>query len=1502
MFISKHIKGLRGFLLGAFLILAGVFLIPQAMAENCGPLHTYWTIGPNATTDYIDLCYINLGTSDIDDDFDYVAFADPTNDPNQDGISGLGVKSGSNILWGGATNCTNYVRVTTKNCDISITGDCVWAGIRTAAKVGQDVGSFSVTPIAHIRYPSGAEADVPMLINGGPGGYSYSGCAAPPPTNGVCGLDDGQTLSAFPINLCNAGSPSIVSGTGPWTWTCNGLFGGTTANCSANITPPPVNGTCGSSNGQTLSTAPTTNLCSTGTASAVLGTGPWSWSCNGANGGTNSNCSANIVATPTCSIVANPTSINQGLASNLTWTSTGATSATLNQGIGNVAINGNNSVSPNVTTTYTLAVTGPGGSANCSATITVIPPTPLYDLAIRVHVDDTTVAPNLHTNPSNPIYTDLTYDLTYQNLGNATMTNVVVTEDYDETRVQILTAPGASNNGSVLTWNIASLNAGESGVFTYEARLLDSVVSGQSVTDSAHIESTTAGMQLANETNQTNNDDSVIVNVSEINRSSQRKRVTNLNTGITSTAVHAVEGDVLEYVLSYIAGSSDLTGITIVDNDPNFESIFMYADLVDAGLGIFLDANGNGRYETASFGPFDIPAYQTQQVRFRVQIKNNLTGLGGDYTLRNSYGNDVTVVTLPNLSFNKFVSVDGAPETQNDSAVPGSNLMYRLRVTNTGGSDYNAFVFEDNITDILEYSTVTNANGGTVSTNANGQQLIAWVPTVIPAGGTVDRTFSVRVHNPLIAGGDYTLRNVYGNAVTVVTIPDVIISKSVSNANNGQSGLSVSANSGHILTYTLTARENGGTANYPNFQVVDDVTDILEYADISNISHGGVLAAGTITWPVATIAAGGSINRNFVATIRPESAWSNGLGYDRILTNIYGNVVTVNLPGVVYQPDLHIEKTVLAENASTPPAGAAGTDVHYTIIYRNEGNLNATATRIIDNYDEVNLTNIRNIIVPAGVTLVNDGNQITFTIGGLAIGSGGTITYDATISSTAPHGQDIVNTADILSAEVDNDMSDNQASALVRVASLQVDITKTSNVNNVNDSQVVIYTITVTNRELTPQTVTVRDSMSANGGRIVGHNGGSITYNPGTQQVTFQGNIGIAVGDIGNPTGVSLQGIQPNRTATIVYNSLSSNVGIPITSSSNAVNTATLVYQGQDLYTAQRVVTINNPSSGCVVNCGGGGGGGGGGNFPKQKVSLDIKKLVSLDGGSFIDADTATNALILHNKANNLVMYKVVVTNTNPVSLLNLQIQDTYVAQNSKITQHAIRNVRGATYQNGIFLIDKIEANSQASFVYQATLNTSAALANSSAYNEVKVMEYEAKGNNLDKPQFGQKDSAYVIVVVDDVFLRKYSNKSSINDGDEVIYTIIVKNIYDYDLRNVVITDNYDEAYLEILSAPGVNNGSTLEFRRTIIRPGQSVVLSYTAKGINKTGQSVQVNNRVKIFSDSADLSNQMAEKTITINPFGAPRKLAQTGNGTFFILIISLLASGYYVRRRAYT
>ena len=98
-------------------------------------------------------------------------------------------------------------------------------------------------------------------------------CSAPLTTIPGCGSANGSTPASIPTtNLCATGTPSTVSGSGPWTWSCTGSVGTTPASCSTIIA-------CGSANGVATYSQPSSNLCAGGTASTVNGPSPWTWSC-----------------------------------------------------------------------------------------------------------------------------------------------------------------------------------------------------------------------------------------------------------------------------------------------------------------------------------------------------------------------------------------------------------------------------------------------------------------------------------------------------------------------------------------------------------------------------------------------------------------------------------------------------------------------------------------------------------------------------------------------------------------------------------------------------------------------------------------------------------------------------------------------------------------------------------------------------------------------------------------------------------------------------------------------------------------------------------------------------------------------------------------------------------------------------------------------------------------------------------------------------------------------
>lgn len=153
-----------------------------------------------------------------------------------------------------------------------------------------------------------------------------------------------------------------------------------------------INMTCtNTTNTSTVCTGKNTNKYylntnKTVTATPSSGTSITWTGCNSVSTGTNGSQICNVTmnahktvtlkltaAAPSCALSASPTSINQGKSSTLSYTTTNATSASIDQGIGALSpvASGSKTVTPTDTTTYKMTASGPGGTATCSATVTV---------------------------------------------------------------------------------------------------------------------------------------------------------------------------------------------------------------------------------------------------------------------------------------------------------------------------------------------------------------------------------------------------------------------------------------------------------------------------------------------------------------------------------------------------------------------------------------------------------------------------------------------------------------------------------------------------------------------------------------------------------------------------------------------------------------------------------------------------------------------------------------------------------------------------------------------------------------------------------------------------------------------------------------------------------------------------------------------------------------------------------------------------------------------------
>ena len=148
-------------------------------------------------------------------------------------------------------------------------------GSPTTQKSSQTIGAISFLPGT---LTVGATTTVSAAATSGlPVGFNSS-------TPGVCTVN-GTIVSGVSVGTCTVNADQSGNAT-------YSAAPEVTQNIA--VLANPVNGVCGTSNGVTFIAAPTTNFCTSGTATAVSGSGPWNWSCNGSNGGSTASCSAGI--------------------------------------------------------------------------------------------------------------------------------------------------------------------------------------------------------------------------------------------------------------------------------------------------------------------------------------------------------------------------------------------------------------------------------------------------------------------------------------------------------------------------------------------------------------------------------------------------------------------------------------------------------------------------------------------------------------------------------------------------------------------------------------------------------------------------------------------------------------------------------------------------------------------------------------------------------------------------------------------------------------------------------------------------------------------------------------------------------------------------------------------------------------------------------------------------------------------------------------------------------
>ena len=500
----------------------------------------------------------------------------------------------------------------------------------------------------------------------------------------------------------------------------------------------------------------------------------------------------------------------------------------------------------------------------------------------------------------------------------------------------------------------------------------------------------------------------------------------------------------------------EITPDKTIDNDsPNFGDKVSYTVTVtngefEANNVIVKDVVGNGLTVTdiSDNGQYD-PI--TRIITWIVDLaKNEVKTFTVEATV-SGYGNISNKVVVGNKTIFKNVDVpEITPKKDVNNTTPnfGENVAYTIVVSNDGISDAKQVVITDTLAKGLKFLGA-NYNG----VYDENTHTVTWTLD-IDSGKTVELKVNVTVE-------DY---GVLVNRVTVgdktssvdIAVPEIIPDKTANVTD---------ANFGDNVTYTVTVT-NDGDVDASQVVIVDQLGNGLKYVSSSD---GGVWdeKTNTVTW-IVDLAAGKTKTLNVVATVVGYGNVTNSLAVGNKTSKINVNV-----------PEITPNKTVDNKNPNF------GDNVTYTIVVSNDGA--ADAKNVV----------VKDILAPGF-------KFIEANYGGVYDELTRTVTWIVDVNAKGHVDLTIKVIVEDYGVLTNNVAVGNKTSS-VNITVPEIIPNKTADIENPNFGDEVTYTVNITNvGKSDAVNVAVRDVLGE-GLELISADGG--VYNPITRTITWTVNL-----------------------------------------------------------------------------------------------------------------------------------------------------------------------------------------------------------------------------------------------------------------------------------------------------------------------------------------------------------------------------------------------------------
>ncbi len=686
------------------------------------------------------------------------------------------------------------------------------------------------------------------------------------------------------------------------------------------------------------------------------------------------------------------------------------------------------------------------------------------------------------------------YTVTIHNTTDGTLTNVVATDDYDQSKI-LISSPGdfSANDGDKLTSTPFTLAPDATKVLQFAAQV--KLPYPAATTDQDKQIGNFVSVSADNYPTQTAQ---VTVNVNLVSVTKSLDAVNAVTTGVQTPG-----STFPMYLNVQNDGLNDLTGMTASDDlSAEFAAgrITSVSNISDGGTfdaatkkiswsGISAARGGASTRKQLSFSVHAANVFtQANNV-----ITNKFTLTGSNLNVYDSNTVTVNIPAAPNIIAVKQAFVNNVAST--GTAEPGDKLGFNIQFVNVGSLAAHNFVVSDDFLnstvnevlngggtsqkiakDLIDLNTVQVANSGTKQTT----NTITWnIGTLNPVAGpcsingsTIQCTsgvpqnvgFSLNLKSSMPEAATYTFTNVATytstevsgttnqNQIQVAALPILSLAKCI------QPGcvLGNTSTPGAQFTYTLKATNNG-TAPATNV-IVRDPFDGLNENYLSFISSDvNPASTNPPTWNFATLNPGQTQTINLVVKVAsnfPET--ENQIQNSGQITSTQTAVARSNtvITTIGTAPAMVITKAV-DKNIAKP-----GDTITYTLHVANVGTATAPSVVVKDPLTGNNRDYLT--LVSTNPQASNpDPKALTWNLGSMAPGAAKDITIVAKIASVMPQGQTTIIDTGVITSQTPN-VESNPVQTVVN-STPQLTIVKSVDKSTAKVGDTITYTLTYKN-------------------------------------------------------------------------------------------------------------------------------------------------------------------------------------------------------------------------------------------------------------------------------------------------------------------------------------------------------------------------------------------------------------------------------------------------------